>query len=453
MKVVIVDNETGSQRTPAMGADLRYSKPTACCVMEILTSSCDPLLRRDWRGQVVSNYLEQFSRAFNEASYESGLAPIFSDKSGENEFYHVKHEDLIFMCVGRKCANPALIFNFIHSFIELLKYYFGKLEEESIRDNFVLIYELLDEVMDNGYPQFTEGKVLEQFITLDAHRLEEVRAPSAITSAVSWRPEGISYTKNEIFLDVMESCSLCVNSFGEITHSSLQGAVQMKVQLSGMPKCKLGLNEKLDPYHERASTCVDRSVGMEDIKFHRCVKLGEFSSDKSIVFVPPDGRFELLSYRLSSSVQPLIWVVAKRVVLGTTKIKYVVRVSTRFKERFSAHNVSVIFPVESDATKPEIQSKVGEVLYVPEMESIKWSMKTIPGGRDFDLTVLVSVPSVKAQAPSVSRSYANVQFEIPYFTPSGIQVRYLKVSEQSGYSALPWVRYATRSGDYTFKIG
>ena len=31
--------------------------------------------------------------------------------------------------------------------------YFRELEEESIRDNFVIIYELLDEMMDFGYPQ------------------------------------------------------------------------------------------------------------------------------------------------------------------------------------------------------------------------------------------------------------------------------------------------------------
>ena len=30
--------------------------------------------------------------------------------------------------------------------------YFKELEEESIRDNFVVIYELFDEMMDNGFP-------------------------------------------------------------------------------------------------------------------------------------------------------------------------------------------------------------------------------------------------------------------------------------------------------------
>jgi AP-1 complex subunit mu len=42
--------------------------------------------------------------------------------------------------------------------------YFKELEEESIRDNFVTIYELLDEMMDNGYPQTTESKVMSEFI-------------------------------------------------------------------------------------------------------------------------------------------------------------------------------------------------------------------------------------------------------------------------------------------------
>ena len=43
--------------------------------------------------------------------------------------------------------------------------YFKELEEESIRDNFVIIYELLDEMMDFGYPQTTESKILQESVT------------------------------------------------------------------------------------------------------------------------------------------------------------------------------------------------------------------------------------------------------------------------------------------------
>jgi len=34
------------------------------------------------------------------------------------------------------------------------------------------------------------------------------------------------------------------------------------------------------------------------------------------------------------------------------------------------------------------------------------------------------------------RAPINIKFEIPYFTVSGIQVRYLKIVEKSGYQAL-----------------
>ena len=46
----------------------------------------------------------------------------------------------------------------------------------------------------------------------------------------------------------------------------------------------------------------------------------------------------------------------------------------------------------------------------------------------------------------------SVNFEIPYYTDSGLQVRYLKIVEKSGYQALPWVRYITRNGDYQLRM-
>lgn len=47
--------------------------------------------------------------------------------------------------------------------------------------------------------QFTEAKILSEFIKTDAYRMEvQVRPPMAVTNAVSWRSEGIKYKKNEV---------------------------------------------------------------------------------------------------------------------------------------------------------------------------------------------------------------------------------------------------------------
>ena len=43
-------------------------------------------------------------------------------------------------------------------------YFEGELNESAVRQNFSLIYELLDEVMDYGYPQFLDADLLKEYI-------------------------------------------------------------------------------------------------------------------------------------------------------------------------------------------------------------------------------------------------------------------------------------------------
>ena len=45
-----------------------------------------------------------------------------------------------------------------------------------------------------------------------------------------------------------------------------------------------------------------KTVVMEDVKFHQCVRLSRFESDRTISFIPPDGESELMSYRLNTHV-------------------------------------------------------------------------------------------------------------------------------------------------------
>ena len=58
----------------------------------------------------------------------------------------------------------------------------------------------------------------------------------------------------------------------------------------------LSLAHSLPPSH----TFRVKSVELEDIKFHQCVRLARFENDRTISFIPPDGEFELMSYRLNT---------------------------------------------------------------------------------------------------------------------------------------------------------
>lgn len=329
-----------------------------------------------------------------------------------------------------------------------------ELEEESIRDNFVIVYELLDEVMDNGYPQFTEAKILSEFITVGAHQLDTPKAPMAVTNAVSWRSEGLKYQKNEVFLDVIESVNIVVNSAGQVVNSEVLGALRLRTYLTGMPECKLGLNDKVMLAAQNKSA-KGKQVELEDIKFHQCVRLARFENDRTISFIPPDGQFDLMNYRITTPTKPLIWVEARVERPSRSRVEYTVKVKTQFKERSQATGVEIKLPVPSDATSPEVKAVMGSVTYAPEQEAMLWKIKSIQGGKEVIMRAKFSLPSVSAlddDGPAQKRPPVTVKYEIPYFTVSGVQVRYLKVIEKSGYQALPWVRYITRSGNYEFRL-
>ena len=242
-----------------------------------------------------------------------------------------QHNNLYLCAVTCRNSNAALIVTFLYKLAAVFKDYFGNLEDESIRDNFVCIYELLDETMDHGLPQSLDSTILRSFITQEGNRMAEdsrSKPPVALTNAVSWRAEGIKHKKNEIFLDVVEKLNLLVAANGTVLHSEILGAVKMKSFLSGMPELKLGLNDKLmfeATGRSRQNSTTGKAVELEDIKFHQCVRLARFENDRTISFIPPDGEFDLMTYRLNTHVKPLIWVEAVVEPHRGSRIEYMIK--------------------------------------------------------------------------------------------------------------------------------
>lgn len=205
------------------------------------------LIQRTFRDDVPVAAVERFLPLLLDMEDETGgsaIAPCFTNE-GINYMF-IRHNNLYLVALSRRNTNAAELLLFLHKLTSVLQEYFKELEEESIRDNFVVIYELLDEMMDFGYPQTTESKILQEYITQESHKLEvQARPPMAVTNAVSWRSEGIRYRKNEVFLDVVESINLLVNANGNVVRSEILGAIKMKCYLSGMPELRLGLNDKV----------------------------------------------------------------------------------------------------------------------------------------------------------------------------------------------------------------
>ena len=167
---------------------------------------------------------------------------------------------------------------------------------------------------------------------------------------MSWRSEGIRYRKNEVFLDVIESLNLLVSSNGNVLRSEILGAIKMKCYLSGMPELRLGLNDKV-MFETTGRATRGKAVEMEDVKFHQCVRLSRFENDRTISFIPPDGEFELMSYRLNTQVKPLIWVECVVESHSGSRIEYMLKVRRAYTIVFilvlQKTNVSTFLPGQS----------------------------------------------------------------------------------------------------------
>eukprot|EP01101_Sappina_pedata_P002928 TRINITY_DN1313_c0_g1_i2.p1 TRINITY_DN1313_c0_g1~~TRINITY_DN1313_c0_g1_i2.p1 ORF type:complete len:450 (+),score=165.94 TRINITY_DN1313_c0_g1_i2:155-1504(+) len=414
----------------------RKMAASGCSAIFIMDQKGKTLISRDYRGDVPFSAAEKFITKVLE---DDAQDPVYSKPIVIEDgitFIYVKHSNLYFLATSNRNANASMIIMFLYKLIEVFIEYFKELEEESIRDNFVIIYELLDEMMDFGYPQSTESKILQEYITQESYKLEKAvaRPPAALTNCVSWRSEGIKHRKNEVFLDVIESINLLVNSNGTLLRSEIVGSIKMKSQLSGMPELRLVLNDRL-LFEGSGRSYRGKAIEMEDVVFHQCVRLSRFENDRTISFIPPDGEFELMSYRLNTHIKPLIWIEPTVESHSHSRIDYTVKARSQFKTKSIASNVEISIPVPPDASAPKFNAGTGNVKYAPEKDAAIWSIRQFPGGKEFLMTGTFSLPSIENEDSAPQRPPITVKFEIPYFTVSGIQVRYLKITEKSGYQA------------------
>ncbi|EDL25179.1 AP-1 complex subunit mu-2 isoform 4 [Mus musculus] len=379
----------------------------------ILDVKGKPLISRNYKGDVPMTEIDHFMPLLMQREEEGVLAPLLSH--GRVHFLWIKHSNLYLVATTLKNANASLVYSFLYKTVET-----------------------------------TDSKILQEYITQQGNKLEtgKSRVPPTVTNAVSWRSEGIKYKKNEVFIDVIESVNLLVNANGSVLLSEIVGTIKLKVFLSGMPELRLGLNDRV--LFELTGRSKNKSVELEDVKFHQCVRLSRFDNDRTISFIPPDGDFELMSYRLSTQVKPLIWIESVIEKFSHSRVEIMVKAKGQFKKQSVANGVEISVPVPSDADSPRFKTSVGSAKYVPEKNVVIWSIKSFPGGKEYLMRAHFGLPSVETEEVE-GRPPIGVKFEIPYFTVSGIQVRYMKIIEKSGYQALPWVRYITQSGDYQLR--
>lgn len=117
--------------TEMLSGILIFNQKGENLIFRAFRNDCRPRLADVFRIQVISN-----------AQVRSPILTL-----GSTTFSHVKHENIYLVAITKSNANAALIFEFLYKLVGLGRGYFGKFDEEAIKNNFVLVYELLDGIL------------------------------------------------------------------------------------------------------------------------------------------------------------------------------------------------------------------------------------------------------------------------------------------------------------------
>ncbi|KAH3682730.1 hypothetical protein WICPIJ_006301 [Wickerhamomyces pijperi] len=382
-------------------------------VVSILSAEdLSPLISRTYTLDLIplSELHFQFQQSYRHHEHTKTLTPLIHH-NGVTYLYVRSGEVLILLiCYGGSRINVVELFTFIYKLETIMKSYFqisnvaSGLNRGYILDNFDLIYELFDEVMDFGVPQLTEVGILKDVIKLEVTRPEfaedytgdllkeqvlnnEVNSSvlRGATNTISWRPRGIYYPKNEIFVDLVEYNTLVIDSdLNTIIRNEVKGEIKLRCYLSGMPVLRIQLSED-----------ILKKINTESLKLGQFVDLIRFDHDSGIHFIPPDGDSTLLSYKvLNFNKKPLVQVISystdvldhkNRLMLNT---KLIIRLNVKIKSNFKNIQISLPKPQLPNNNNnidnlsfdnnfnPRFKSKYGKVLYDFSTDRIIWSIES-----------------------------------------------------------------------------
>ncbi|KAK2466394.1 hypothetical protein APHAL10511_002036 [Amanita phalloides] len=257
-----------------------------------LTSSAYPLL-----------HIDALNTALARSPRPEDVDPVIyvHSHNSPSACCHVRCSDIRFLCPVSGDVDPLVAFSFLQTFIDILREYFGVVNANTMKENFDVVYQLLEETLDaGGHPLTTSSNALREIVlppslitkllsvaggniasTINAgNGLGSTGGP--FSSSIPWRRAGVRYTNNEIYIDIVENLKAIVSKNGTPLSSNAWGKLETNAKLSGTPDCTL--------------TFSNPRV-MADCAFHSCVRLQKWNRDKVLSFIPPDGRFVLGDYR------------------------------------------------------------------------------------------------------------------------------------------------------------
>ncbi|XP_046885453.1 AP-3 complex subunit mu-1 [Hypomesus transpacificus] len=408
----------------------------------LINPTGDIFLEKHWKSVISRSVCDYFFEAKEKAVEPENVPPVL--RTPHHYLISIYRDKLFFLSVIQTEVPPLFVIEFLHRVAEMIQDYFGECSETVIKDNVVIVYELLEEMLDNGFPLATESNVLKEMIrpptilrsvvnTLTGSSNVGEGLPTGQLSTIPWRRAGVKYTNNEAYFDVVEEIDAILDKSGTTVFAEIQGVVEACVKLSGMPDLTLSfMNPRL----------------LDDVSFHPCVRFKRWESESVLSFIPPDGNFTLMTYHVSAQNQVAIPVYVKQ--------------NINFFESASCGRLDIT--VGPKQTMGKTVEGVMVTLHMPKVV-LSASLVATQGGYTYDLATKVLVwdigklnpqklPNLKgslslqAGSPKPEENPSlNIDLKIQQLAISGLKVNRLDMYAEK-YKPFKGVKYVTKAGKF-----
>ena len=427
----------------------------------ILSRRGDSIIYRDFRRDIKKSN-DIFFRNVNFYTEEEMAPPMFN-VDGIN-FIYVKTEDLYIVISTLDNSSPNYYLEVLDRVMKVIKDHIGELTEETIRKNFVLIYEIIDEMIDFGYPQLSDTEQVKQFVFTEPviefkniNTLKEIfnrNTKSHDSTKKSITVTNNEKSKNEIYVDVIEKLTCLFGKNGTIISSGIDGCIKMKSYLKNSPELKVVLSD--DVIIGKSSYKAGR-MELAGYNFAQSARTKDFESQRTIYIIPPEGEFILMNYRINNEFTPpfRIYTIVEE---SDYKLELRIKLASSYHYSKKAGNVVITFNAPKDVQSvyfniPKEKKELYKVDYNQNEHLCTWKIPPIIGGNENNLGVKFTL---QVNKPSICRKELGpilLSFEIPNYNISNMQIKELKVmSNDAKYNALRWVRVFTKAKSYVTRI-
>lgn len=378
----------------------------------------------------------------------------------------IVRDGMSYLAVCPNEISPLLVLEFLHRVCNIFQEYFGiPADESAIRENFSTVYQLLEEMVDYGWPLTTEPNALkamirppsmmgkiQQAVTGASNAVISDVLPNGTISNMPWRKSGVKYSQNEVYVDIVEEVDAIVDHAGRVVWSDVSGSIQVQCHLSGVPDLLL--------------TFKDPDL-IDDCSFHPCVRYGRYEADKVLSFVPPDGNFELMKYRVKNAtniITPPIYCTPQlsfvdgddngriSVMLGCRTIGSSLIFSSKNKQNIVIEDVSITIPFPKDVVRTvNLNVNYGTVIYDEAAKVAKWVIGKLDDRRQVTKPQLTGTIQWNSHLGKPEENPTlQLTWKIPLASVSGLSVSGLSMIGEA-YRPYKGVRSITKSGHYQIR--